>query len=722
MSTRTLLDNRAAASLLAARGRIDVLRRSLVGLRSRCEGREAHLLRARDKLVLALARANALVREREGSRAALAEAAAAEAGCAASDGALVASLGAALAAVRHAAAREVVAAAAGAAGAGGGGGDGGSDCGPGSGDLTEAEEAAARVEIRSLDAAIRDAEAACRALHGSTAELAALFEGMAAVGGHASLHDLVCSVAEEEGRAYEAVGYVSFLRGEVAALGESIREVGLSRAALLARARAAAGAGAAADAAAAAAAARTAAAAAAADADAATTRAALAELSRHLSIAHAALGGGSGEESGAAGAAAHAAAARGALSQDALHALLASVESLAVEAAAGAAAMLRSPAARAHLRDALLEAAARCGCGAGCALTATLHALGDLEVAGAGELLFAAVLHTSPACVALRAEKRGPRPRERRAHQLPPLRRSRARAHPPPPPPLTHTHTPRHARRALPRALLDRAGLPRVGVPRAYALPSLEAPPSALAASGTASTLATLSSLFSRDACAREPSRGRSAGARPARPPSAAAAARGGGCSPPPAAAAPRGQLDDGGSLFTELRPGGGQLDDGGSLFAEFSLLLELPVAAPAGGGAEPPPPPRVQPSPSLLCGSGRGGSQNEPSPSSWRGGVFSRAAGGGSASSCGGGARRYGAGLSRGSVASAATTVSAAAMAPTARAWSRATRDACIVNALDALRSRAQEGVAAALAAAEGGDDGGGDGGGEGSGGPAAQ
>jgi len=160
VGSRTLLNNRAAASLLAARERINALRQRQVGLRSRGEGREGALRAARDELVAALERANALVREREGTRATLAEAGAAEAGAAASDGAAAGALAGALAGARRDAARATVAAAAGAAAGGGGGGSeggGGGEEGPGSGDLTEAEEAAARCEIRALDARIRDA-------------------------------------------------------------------------------------------------------------------------------------------------------------------------------------------------------------------------------------------------------------------------------------------------------------------------------------------------------------------------------------------------------------------------------------------------------------------------------------------------------------------------------------------------------------------------------------
>jgi hypothetical protein len=78
---------------------------------------------------------------------------------------------------------------------------------------------------------------------------------------------------------------------------------------------------------------------------------------------------------------------------------------------------------------------------------------------------------------------------------------------------------------------------------------------------------------------------------------------------------------------------------------------------------------------------------------------------GGGSAAGSGGRRRGATAHLSRGSVASAATTVGAAAMTPAQRAWSRATRDESILGALAEADNRVRCVVEAALSDVGGGE-----------------
>jgi hypothetical protein len=86
------------------------------------------------------------------------------------------------------------------------GGKGGEDDGPGSGNLTEEQEEAARANIMKLDVFIREYEAVVADLHAQTAQLQEVFKHMIAQAGLERLDQLVEKFAEEEAFKYEIFG------------------------------------------------------------------------------------------------------------------------------------------------------------------------------------------------------------------------------------------------------------------------------------------------------------------------------------------------------------------------------------------------------------------------------------------------------------------------------------------------------------------------------------
>jgi DNA repair exonuclease SbcCD ATPase subunit len=80
------------------------------------------------------------------------------------------------------------------------------DGGPGSGNLTEEQEEAARANIMKLDHLIREFEGVVRDLHAQTAQLQEVFKHMIAQAGLERLDQLVERFAEEEAYKYEIFG------------------------------------------------------------------------------------------------------------------------------------------------------------------------------------------------------------------------------------------------------------------------------------------------------------------------------------------------------------------------------------------------------------------------------------------------------------------------------------------------------------------------------------
>lgn len=96
--------------------------------------------------------------------------------------------------------------------------------GPGSGNLTEEQEAAARESIITLDRAIVEHETIIADLHRLTLQLQEVFRAMIQQAGLESLDQLVERFAAAEAHKYEMYGYVQHINGETASYVEMCRD------------------------------------------------------------------------------------------------------------------------------------------------------------------------------------------------------------------------------------------------------------------------------------------------------------------------------------------------------------------------------------------------------------------------------------------------------------------------------------------------------------------
>lgn len=101
--------------------------------------------------------------------------------------------------------------------------------GPGSGEMTEEQEAEARNNIRVLEGRIKEYEAAISALHEQTRQLQEVFKHMIAQAGLQTLDDLVEMFAKQEAFKYEIFGYVAHTNGETKQYQETLRDIQLAR-------------------------------------------------------------------------------------------------------------------------------------------------------------------------------------------------------------------------------------------------------------------------------------------------------------------------------------------------------------------------------------------------------------------------------------------------------------------------------------------------------------
>jgi len=101
--------------------------------------------------------------------------------------------------------------------------------GPGSGEMTEEQEAEARNNIRVLEGRIKEYEAAISALHEQTRQLQEVFKHMIAQAGLQTLDDLVDMFAKQEAFKYEIFGYVAHTNGETKQYQETLRDIQLAR-------------------------------------------------------------------------------------------------------------------------------------------------------------------------------------------------------------------------------------------------------------------------------------------------------------------------------------------------------------------------------------------------------------------------------------------------------------------------------------------------------------
>jgi len=102
--------------------------------------------------------------------------------------------------------------------------------GPGSGEMTEEQEAEARHNIRVLEGRIKEYEAAISALHEQTRQLQEVFKHMIAQAGLQTLDDLVDMFAKQEAFKYEIFGYVAHTNSETKQYQEMLRDVQDARA------------------------------------------------------------------------------------------------------------------------------------------------------------------------------------------------------------------------------------------------------------------------------------------------------------------------------------------------------------------------------------------------------------------------------------------------------------------------------------------------------------
>ncbi|KAA0177261.1 hypothetical protein FNF27_01041 [Cafeteria roenbergensis] len=87
--------------------------------------------------------------------------------------------------------------------------------GPGSGDLTEEEEAQLRQRILTLDAQMKSVEADIRGLYEQTAQLQEIFQLMLRRAGLETLDDLIDMFSGEESNKYEQYGYIQRLNKDL---------------------------------------------------------------------------------------------------------------------------------------------------------------------------------------------------------------------------------------------------------------------------------------------------------------------------------------------------------------------------------------------------------------------------------------------------------------------------------------------------------------------------
>lgn len=100
----------------------------------------------------------------------------------------------------------------------------GEEDGPGSGNLTEEQEEAARSTILRLDQLITEHEAICADLHRQTQQLQDVFRAMIGQAGLHTLDELVDKFAEAEAFKYEIYGYVTHTSAETASYEEMLRD------------------------------------------------------------------------------------------------------------------------------------------------------------------------------------------------------------------------------------------------------------------------------------------------------------------------------------------------------------------------------------------------------------------------------------------------------------------------------------------------------------------
>lgn len=100
---------------------------------------------------------------------------------------------------------------------------------PGSGEMTEEQEAEARRNIRVLEGRVKEYEAAISALHEQTRQLQEVFKHMIAQAGLQTLDDLVDMFAKQEAFKYEIFGYVAHTNGETKQYHEMLRDVQVAR-------------------------------------------------------------------------------------------------------------------------------------------------------------------------------------------------------------------------------------------------------------------------------------------------------------------------------------------------------------------------------------------------------------------------------------------------------------------------------------------------------------
>ena len=213
-ATDVALADKAASDVAASRIRVDALRRNAKDLRQHFSRASANLAAAREALVSELSTANCAARERSAGRSAMAALVAEENArdAVAEAEALVRSERLAVLASEAAAAVKET---------GGGEKDDDGEEGPGSGDLTEEQEEAARVAIRTADEDIRAAEATAQVLYETTARLSSVFSRLATHVHAHSLQDLVARVKADEDFANEAVERAAHLRGRAAAASDA---------------------------------------------------------------------------------------------------------------------------------------------------------------------------------------------------------------------------------------------------------------------------------------------------------------------------------------------------------------------------------------------------------------------------------------------------------------------------------------------------------------------
>jgi len=98
---------------------------------------------------------------------------------------------------------------------------------PGSGDLTEEQEALAREDIMRLDEAIKYEEAICRELFTKTEELKSVLGAICIRGGHPTVEAMVAWVLEEGVFAHNAVGNCALLHSSITREEDVLKRVGV---------------------------------------------------------------------------------------------------------------------------------------------------------------------------------------------------------------------------------------------------------------------------------------------------------------------------------------------------------------------------------------------------------------------------------------------------------------------------------------------------------------